>query len=215
MIDFDAMVDNFLEREQWQKKAGRYYPSEIGTCIRKLWYSYKHPVTISGEARKIFHMGDMIHRFAADVMRSDKNPDIELLEEELSIKLNMENFIISGRIDDILLVKQKNEKVLVEVKSCKSVDALKKPGDQHVIQLQFYMHVSKINKGIVLYLEKNTLKSRVFEVEYSEQIAEDLIKRFSIFHKLLISNTLPKPEARGTWICDYCDYKNKYNNDKD
>ncbi len=47
MIDFDKLVDQgTVTREFKPKQIGRYYPSEVGTCIRKVWYSYKYPQEI-------------------------------------------------------------------------------------------------------------------------------------------------------------------------
>ena len=42
-INFNKLIDKYLVREYKPKEIGRYYPSEIGSCLRKVWYSYKNP----------------------------------------------------------------------------------------------------------------------------------------------------------------------------
>src|SRR3989337_1930842 len=49
MIDFNRLIDQFLHRELKPKEIGRYYPSEIGMCMRKLWYSYKFPKEVEAD----------------------------------------------------------------------------------------------------------------------------------------------------------------------
>ena len=122
-IDFNKLIDNYFSREFKSKKIGRYYPSEIGGCLRKTWFSYKFPKETDKEVIKIMEAGNIIHEFIVEVLKSDKNDDIELLETELPFTIDEGDFTISGRIDNIILTKINNKKVLIEVKSTKSLSA--------------------------------------------------------------------------------------------
>ncbi len=104
MIDFDKLVDQHIAREFKPKQIGRYYPPEVGTCIRKVWYSYKYPQEIDPKPRRIFEVGDILHGFVIEVLKSEKNKDVELLQSEMPFKIPMEDFIISGRVDDLVQV---------------------------------------------------------------------------------------------------------------
>ena len=88
---------------------------------------------------KIFEVGNIIHGFVVEVLKSDKNKDIKLLECELPFKINIDDFVISGRVDDLLLLKSDDKKIIVEVKSTKNVSKVKQPELHHAMQLQFYM----------------------------------------------------------------------------
>ena len=213
MIDFDKMVDNFLKRESRPKAIGRYYPSEIGSCLRKVWYSYKHPKETDVELIKIFELGNMIHDFVSKVIESDKNPHVELLEKELPLQKDMKDFVISGRLDDLLLLKEDGKKVLVEVKSTKSIDFTAEASRSHAMQLQLYMHITGVHDGIVLYVDKNNLKSKAFEINYDPEQAEEIFKRFIELNLCLISEQLPLDEAKREpalmWMCRYCEYVDK------
>ncbi|MFH1364787.1 MAG: PD-(D/E)XK nuclease family protein [Candidatus Aenigmatarchaeota archaeon] len=213
MIDFNQMIDNYLHRKAGQKTVGRYYPSEAGSCIRKVWYSYKQPKELGPEVQRIFKMGNMVHDFVADVLKSEKNPEIELLQSELPLIIDKKDFILSGRVDNILLVKKNNQKVLVEVKSTKMLDMVKEPVDSHLMQLHLYMHATGIHSGMLLYVEKSTLQSREFPVEYDESVVQDVMSRFYDLHKHLTTDKLPAPEAKQkqqiSWMCNYCEYRER------
>jgi len=207
------MVDDHISKEHKPKQIGRYYPSEIGNCLRKLWYSYKYPLEIDADLRKIFEAGNIIHGFVVEVLKSDKNKDVELLKAEMPFKIDAKDFIISGRVDDLVLLKISGKEVLVEVKSTKNVSFVKKPQSNHVVQLMFYMEATGVHNGVVLYVDKNTLKSKVFEVEFDVQKAGDIFDRFSFLDRHLKEDKLPEPEAKQVkdmnWMCKFCEYKNK------
>ena len=211
MIDFNQMISNYLKREKHPKQIGRYYPSEIGSCMRKVWYTYKQPKEIDPETVKVFHAGNMIHEFVVDVLKSEKNPGVELLSAELPFFLNNKDFLISGRIDNPILVKQDNQKVLVEVKSTKMLDLCKEPSKSHVQQLQLYMHSTGVHKGLIIYVEKHSLKCKEFDIDYDQKAAETIIRRFEMLHSHLKGEKIPLPEAKLDpkikWMCNYCEYR--------
>lgn len=213
MINFDQMIDRYLSRESKPKTEGRYYPSEIGTCIRKIWYSYKYPQEVKADLLKIFHVGNMMHDFVAEVLKSEKNPDVELLRSEMPLRLEIEDLVISGRVDDLLLLKADGKNLLVEVKSAKTISFQVKPSRHHVMQLQLYMHATGVHNGIILYLDKTTLKSRVFTIQYNEAMVNSILSRFKSLHKLLKCNELPIAEAKSDsdtrWMCGFCEYRGK------
>lgn len=210
-VDFNKLIENHLFRENKPKTIGRYYPSEIGSCLRKVWYSYLQPRPTEMDLIKVFEVGNILHDFIAEVMRSEKNPHIQLISSEYPFKLEMQGFTISGRIDDLLLVKESNKTFLVEVKSTASLAYTDAPKMSHMMQLQLYMHVLKYHDGFVLYIEKNTLKCKAFEVKYDERIAAEALNRFMKLHKFLTEKELPPPEARlkseMSWMCRNCEWR--------
>lgn len=219
MIDFDKLVDQHIAREHRPKEMGRYYPSEVGSCMRKLWYSYKYPQEVDAGLRKIFEAGNIIHGFVVEVLKSEKNKDVELLKSEMPFQIPAEDFIISGRVDDLILIKSSGKKALVEVKSTKDVSFIKQPQTNHVMQLMFYMEATGVHNGVILYIDKNDLKSKVFEVEFEYKKASDIFDRFSFLHEHLKKDGIPNPEAKEVndmnWMCKFCEYKGKCDkNDK-
>jgi len=213
MFDFNKMVDAHITREHKPKQIGRYYPSEIGKCLRKTWYSYKYPKEVEPDLLKIFEVGNIMHGFVVEVLRSEKNKDVQLLSYEFPFKIEIEDFIISGRVDDLLLVKTSGKSVLVEVKSTKNLDFVTKPNKEHEMQLQFYMHAIGVHDGVILYVDKNNLQSKLFEISFKENEGEEIVQRFKELHAHLKNNELPMAEAKQfsdmSWMCKYCEYKDR------
>jgi CRISPR/Cas system-associated exonuclease Cas4 (RecB family) len=213
MIDFNAMIDNHLKREHRPKGIGRYYPSEIGMCMRKTFYSYKFPTEIKPDLVKIFEVGNILHDFVVDVLKSEKTPGIKLLKSEFPFEEKINDFTISGRIDDLILLELSGKEVLVEVKSTGNIDFVREAMHHNVMQLQLYMHLLKIHNGVVLYIDKRNLQSKVFSISYDENEAKKILDRFKALHTSLTKDYLPDPEARasreGVWMCKYCEYREK------
>ena len=213
MFDFDKMIENHIAREHKPKQIGRYYPSEVGNCLRKVWYSYKYPQEVDVDTLKIFEVGNMLHGFVVEVLRSEKNKNIELLSAELPIKIESEDFVVSGRVDDLILVKESEKRVLVEVKSTRNVEFIEEPQSNHVSQLMFYMTATDVHDGIMLYIDKNNLHSKIFEIPFDEFKAAEIVDRFNFLHDHLKGNKLPFAEAKRisdmAWMCKFCEYKNK------
>ncbi len=210
MIDFNKLIDKHIYRESWPKRIGRYYPSAIGQCLRKQWLSYNQPKEAEPELIKIFKMGDILHDFIVEVLKSEKTPEVELLRSELPVRYQASDFLVSGRVDDLMLVKANRKKILVEVKSTKSIKMVDKPQASHVMQLQFYLHALGLKHGLILYVEKNTLQTRQFQVKYSKTQAFKILRRFEMLHKFLSEKKMPPPEAKEkkhmSWMCSYCEY---------
>ncbi|MBS3144334.1 Dna2/Cas4 domain-containing protein [Candidatus Woesearchaeota archaeon] len=210
MINFDDMVDRFLQSEIRIRSIGRYYPSEVGQCMRKTWYTFRNPKPVDKELKKVFEAGNRLHEFVADVFKSDKVEEVELVEKEVPFELVFDDFTISGRIDDLIRVKIGSREALVEVKSTKDLRYMEEASESHIMQLQLYLHARKVKEGILLYLEKNTLKSKTFHVVYDENVFNQVIERFRLLHKKLIDGKLPLPESRldqdKRWMCRSCQY---------
>lgn len=213
MIDFDKLIDDFLYREIRQREPNRYYPSEVGLCMRKIWYSYKIPKAADLEMRRLFHMGTKMHELVVEILRSERNKDVVLLQSEFPIVVPMEGFVISGRADDLVLVKVSGKNVLVEVKSTgpNSLGYLNAPKPEHLMQLQLYMHANGSHYGMLLYIERDRLRTKSFEVEYSREEIEKIFGRFREIHKSMSSGVIPEPEARiksgMRWMCKWCPWR--------
>ncbi|MBU5557587.1 MAG: Dna2/Cas4 domain-containing protein [Candidatus Aenigmatarchaeota archaeon] len=213
MLDFNKLIEKHLTTEWKPKDIGRYYPSEIGGCLRKVYYSYIDPKPVKMDLTKIFEVGNILHDFIAEVLRSEKNPEVELIDSELPFKLQLKDFIISGRVDDLLLIRTSGKEALVEVKSVQFLKYIDSPQSPHLMQIQLYMHALGIREGYLLYIEKATLDTKAFHVKYDAEEAMKAIDRFKMLHKFLKEKKLPEPEARTSrkaeiaWMCDKCDWR--------
>ncbi len=218
MIDFNNLIDKHISKGFRAKKIGKYYPSEIGSCLRKIWYSYKYPHEVEPDLLKVFEVGNILHDFIVEVLKSERTPEVELLQAEIPFKINIKDFLVSGRVDDLVLIKESGKNVLVEVKSHRMIKLVKQPEKRHVMQLQFYMHAIGVHNGLIVYVDKGSLKTKVFEVNFNEGESEIISKRFETLHKDLTENILPSSEAKEDsdmgWMCRFCEYKEKCDKNK-
>ena len=218
MIDFNKLIDQHITREYKPKKIGNYYPSEIGRCMRKIWYSYMRPQDVEPDLRKVFEVGHIMHDFVVDVLKSEKTHDVELLKAEMPLKFHTDYFTISGRVDDLILLKIDGRMILVEVKSTRNISMVKRAEPSHTMQLQFYMLASGVHNGIILYIDKTNLNTKIFEIKFDEEEGTKILKRFEELHNYLVENELPFAEAKQmydmNWMCRYCEYKSKCDKDE-
>lgn len=210
MLDFNHLINLYLKRDFRKKEIGKYYPSEAGNCLRKLYYSYTIPKPTEDDLLKIFHVGNILHEFVLQVLKSEKTPEVKLLQSEVPVKILMEKFQISGRVDDLIMINASGQAFLVEAKSVAMLEMIKKPQPHHIMQLQFYMHASGVHNGMILYLDKRNLKSKVFDIPYDQGIADQAIARFAILHDHLTEKRIPEAEARKIremqWMCKRCEF---------
>ena len=103
-----------------------------------------------------------------------------------------------------------NQKALLEVKSTSRLDFVKEPQESHAMQLQLYLYAKKMNLGYVLYIEKNTLQSKIFEVQYDENKVNEILDRFRAMDFYLKQDQMPPAEAKINekkgWMCSSCHY---------
>ena len=211
MIDFNNLIDNHLVKKFRPSKIGRYYPSGIGNCLRKTWFSYKIPKEPKADLLRIFQAGNMLHDFVTEVIKSEKNKEVELVKSEMPIILKQKDFIISGRIDNLILLKVDGKQVLVEVKSTKTLPD--EPRPENIMQLQFYMYATRVWDGALVYIQKDNLQTRTFHIRCRKETAHRILKRFETLHNNLVNNQMPAPEAKSDskmqWACNYCDWKDE------
>jgi CRISPR/Cas system-associated exonuclease Cas4 (RecB family) len=117
--------------------------------------------------------------------------------------------LISGRADAIVTLD--NELYVVDFKSMNSMifKGLLKPKEENINQIQLYLHYFKIPKGILLYINKDTLELKDFIVEYDPVLVAGLLQSLEDLNKKIQANIVPAtlenfPEG---WQCRYCQFK--------
>ena len=117
--------------------------------------------------------------------------------------------IISGRADAIITLD--NELYVVDFKSMNSMifKNLAQPKEENVNQIQLYLHFFKIPKGILLYVNKDTLELKEFIVNYNSNLTQSLLKDLSELKTKIDKNIIPSrlPDYSQNWQCQYCPFK--------
>lgn len=117
-MQISSLLIESLKRTPRERKSGIYYPSDIGYCARKIYYSHvvpaeeKPPADADIPMMLNFAMGDAIHDKLAQMFSRTKG--IRLLENEKAFMSAIDlfeeagggdgGFVISGRLDDLIEV---------------------------------------------------------------------------------------------------------------
>jgi len=187
------------------RKEGVYYPSAIGSCLRKQYYMYTVERKPSSEKLAVFATGKGVHKAVAEALSVSGVVKVE--SEEVETRLSVSKDVqLKGRID-ILVVEVNGERVVVEVKSTSRLP--ENPHENHLLQLQTYLHAAGLKRGILLYWDKRTGRVKTFEVEKDEKYLAKVAERAIVLHEHLKRGTPPLKEAvleNRLWECDLCEF---------
>ncbi|MCL5009958.1 MAG: PD-(D/E)XK nuclease family protein [Candidatus Parvarchaeota archaeon] len=216
MIDIDIadIIDNFLEEESRPKTVGVYFPSESGMCMRRSYYSYISPKPTDKAALRIFALGNNVHSFIAEALKS--SDVFSYVEEEKPLKIEYKDsdtvFNVYGRIDDYVITKDTNKKIIIEAKSVGEINKINEPEPKHVMQLMLYLGAEQADYGLLVYADKKNLNIRQFRVDYDDEMYNKVIGRFKDLDLHLKNKRLPPAEfyfdPKKSWECKYCPYFN-------
>lgn len=197
------LIDQFyLEREQ-DKEQHHFYITDAGKCQRAIFFKFKNVPRekMAPEVLRMFDHGDYIQMqilstlFSLGIVRA---AEVKIPPQEL----------ISGRADAI--VSLGNELYVVDFKSLNSLvfKTLEAPKEDNVNQIQLYLHFFKIPKGILLYINKDTLELKEFIIEYNPALAEKLLKDLIQLKEKIDANIVPaRLNSFPTgWQCQYCQF---------
>jgi hypothetical protein len=176
---------------------GVFYPSMLGNpCDRNLYLAYNGQLpdqVIGAQTVRIFDVGNALE------MRMQKYFERTgiFLASEQTVKFM--NPPISGRYD-FLLRHEEYGQVILELKSINETgfnDLIDTPKSEHLVQLQIYLNLARMEHGIVLYENKNDQKLKAFKVVQDINLWESILERC-----IRIQNMLEIPlQCKGDFFC--------------
>jgi len=209
MFNFDEVLLDYINKIPPRKlKLGEYHVSSVYKCPRLMYYEYMtqlYPDSTeeykkNTETMRIFQIGHVIHDYVENVLKREG----KLVASETHLQYQLDHdILLSGHYD--AMIQDNGSLKLVEFKSTKALP--KQAYDHHVIQLNTYLVITGLTQGYIVYIEKNTLKTRQFIVERNNEMFCDVILKLKLLDKHLKEQTLPNPKK--TWLCKFCDFKEK------
>ncbi len=188
-------------------------------CLRKLWYIFNHAYTtkINGKLSRIFSRGQEEEQRVENILKKSGYQVIttashgENKGKQHSISSINGHFggSLDGAVygfDDI------EEWHVLEIKTHndKSFKDLQKKGVMlshfnHYVQMQIYIHFTKMNHALYFAVNKNTDEIYVERVSYDENCALDMIDKAKM---IIESTTAPKriSERKDWFKCKMCDF---------
>ena len=198
------LIDQFYSDRERDREQHHFYITDAGKCSRAIFFKFKNVPREKMEPRvlRMFDHGDYLQMqilsnlFSLGIVRAS---EIKIPPQEL----------ISGRADAIVTLS--NELYVVDFKSMNSMvfKNLDQPKEDNINQIQLYLHFFKIPKGILLYINKDTLELKEFLVKYNPAIAQRLLKDLSELKTKIDTNLIPQrlPDYPESWQCQYCQFK--------
>jgi CRISPR/Cas system-associated exonuclease Cas4 (RecB family) len=200
------LIDKFYLDKQRDKEQTHFYITDAGKCARALFFKFKNVPRKEMEASvlRLFDHGDHMHQLIMKPLLSIR--DVHVVASEVNVPPQE---IISGRADAIISDGQ--NLYVLDIKSMNSMifDKLLEPKEENVDQIQLYLHYFKIPKGVLLYVNKNTLALKEFMVEYSQEKSLSLLNGLQENKKKIDCGVIPDrisnyPED---WQCRYCQFR--------
>lgn len=185
------------EEEYYSIKPNEFHASECGKCPRQIYFDKTEPVAPNIESKKNFAVGNIFHEYI----------QYNILKEytiEDQIKGIIEDLIIVGRID------AHDDKEIIELKSSSNAKAIQRPYQDHIIQINIYMHFTGIHRGRIVYINKNNLDITEFVIHYNKLLFESTINKIKYLNQKIKERVDPmtiSPDISP--LCSYCNYKKK------
>ncbi|MFH1582561.1 MAG: PD-(D/E)XK nuclease family protein [bacterium] len=206
MFNLSNLIDKFYLDKQRDREQQHFYITDAGRCARSLFFKFKNAPKKDMEPNilRLFDHGNHMHQLIMKPLLSMR--EVHVVASEVNIPPQE---IISGRADAIIS-DGKNLYVL-DIKSMNSMlfEKMTEPKEENVDQLQLYLHYFKVPKGILLYVNKNTLALKEYIVDYDKKRVLGLLKYLEQTKKKIDSNIVPDrlESYPDDWQCRYCQFK--------
>jgi len=159
-------------------------------CLRRSYFS-RTRVAPPSPIEFLKTVGSEVHLKLAEVLRA------EGCEVEVSVGLQLGGFKLCGRVD--ALCREKDGEVVIEFKTVSELP--EQPYESHLLQVQAYLLMLKLERGYLVYLSRTTGRVRVFRVLRNGRALKQLVERAKQLHEALVRSSPPPPE-RGPWCRD-------------
>jgi hypothetical protein len=216
---YDAAWTNSRDTSRNVEDDG-FHPStlgiSVGACGRRNVYllrgTEKHGVT-DPRVLRVFANGHGVHDRIQKVLEGmgvDARSEIVIDHAEPPIK---------GHADGVLTWEERG--ILIEIKSCSDevfVNRLKwkKPKDEHFAQANIYAYILGLDTVWVIYENKNTQETKIFEKPTDEVAAKKQMDKWHAEWLCHLDGELPKrPYKPGSPTCAGCDLKWKCLSDEE
>jgi CRISPR/Cas system-associated exonuclease Cas4 (RecB family) len=200
------LIGKFYKERQKDKEQHHFYITDAGKCPRQIFFKFKKAPAEEIDPRilMMFDHGDHIHQLIMKPLLSTR--DIHVVASEINIPPQE---LVTGRVDAI--ISDGKELYILDIKSINGTifNSLAQPKEEHINQIQLYLHFFKRQKGILLYVNKDTQDLKEFLVDYDADRAQLLLKNFAELKTKIDTNVIPKRlvDYPQNWQCQYCQFK--------
>jgi hypothetical protein len=204
-------LEIYLKKEINDEPRNYIGASSIGKpCLRQIWYEYNGIKKNKLEPTKqiTFQIGKELEKMILDYLK--KSGIIIVCQGKFYSDATV--LSLQGHVDGIIILNNE-EKAILEIKTAKESSfnrfvkhGLKEWSEQYYCQLQTYMGMSKINRGVLLAINKNSSEIHEEWIDFDPEIYEKIKLK-----ALKISNSAEPLEKLCTngsyYICKMCEFR--------
>ena len=196
--EFDYILEKENEKP-WTRKIGHYHPSSIRGCKRSMYYDRigTDPVErVDASLRMIFNMGHALHD-----MIQEHYEGLPGFEPEVAVEFPYLN--IYGHCDGVFW----EQGWVLEIKTVSDAiyGALVRPKVDHIWQVHCYMFALDIPRTQLLYVNRATGKKRLFRVNFSIEIWDEITNVLSHVEDH-VRREEPPPQEISSYTCGTCKF---------
>ena len=185
--------------------------SGASKCQRQLYYdlTIKKESDIEPRVRRIFDNGNSVHQRLMRVLYQLE--DIRVIASEVAIP---ENPNIRGTCDAMIAIENSNYVIDFKSINSSSFGYLDVPKIDHKIQLLLYMYFFGVERGIILYENKDNQELKEFEIskKENEELILEVFEKLNYVRDCVKDKILPNKPVfleDDQWRCNYCSYKSE------
>jgi len=199
------LINQYYLDKQEDREQHHFYISDAGKCARSIFFKFKNVPKKEMEARilRLFEHGDYIHQLILRPLLSMRG--VHVVSSEINIPPQE---LISGRAD--IVISDGKNLYVVDIKSMNSMvfRKLEEPKEEHINQLQLYLHYLDPKKGILIYVNKDNQELKEFQIDYNPKIAKKLLAQLKTLKTKIEANIIPDrlPDWPRNWQCKYCQF---------
>ncbi len=196
------------ESSEHEVKPGVYYPSYIGSCLRKQYYIYTTGERATHEDLVVMMTGVGVHEIVAKALGVAAK--VEGVETKISLQVN-DKIRLSGRVD-VIIIDMEGKRYVIEVKSVSTTPD--SPREGHALQLQVYLHALGVDEGYLLYWNKRNGEIKAFKVTKDDERLKEAFERAIMLDYHVTVRVPPEPESYingKLWECKRCPFLSECN----
>lgn len=212
-LTISALKERIVEFNHGDEDLGDddlFHPSQIGGCRRKWWLeNFKAPretVDSDGDLLRshlTFEIGTYFHILFQNLcLRAGvlKQREVPILSPKKQMIGHADGLLLINGKEYILEIKTANGRNFILISS--------KPKEEHLLQLHAYMLGLNVERGIIVYYNKDTSATKEFVVKYDPAIGQEVKVRINEHFKNVRKVTLPRRDYQDAnkAPCNYCPY---------
>lgn len=185
-IIYDKIMGEQVKRLEEARNPRVIYVTDLVSCTHRFHLRTQYPeLTLVFEPSAV--LGNVAH-WGVEALLREKGIDVEV-EVSRTISVDGVEYVVKGRLDAV----DKASGTVIEIKTARS--AVNLPKEHHVKQLNIYLSLTGLDRGVLVYITPDKV------VEYS--FSREPVDLESEVRDLVEDRRHP----RYAWECAYCIYK--------